>query len=88
MAQPGAEADKHSVLATRADVTDILGHLDDGKMLAIMALKPRIVDIEEASMWLSGDADVFGPGRALKDIAAKIVAILTADEEEDASRAR
>jgi hypothetical protein len=57
-------------------------------MLAIMALKPRIVDIEEASMWLSGDADVFGPGRALKDIAAKIVAILTADEEEDASRAR
>jgi hypothetical protein len=88
MAQPGAEADKHGVLATRADVTDILGHLDDGKMLAIMALKPRIVDIEEASMWLSGDADVFGPGRALKDIAAKIVAILTADEEEDASRAR
>ena len=88
MAQSGAEAEKHGVLATRDDVTDVLGHLDDGKMVAIMTLKPTIVDVEEASMWLSGDADVFGPGRALRDVAAGIVAILTRDEEEDASRAR
>jgi hypothetical protein len=57
-------------------------------MVAIMALKPTILDIEEASMWLSGDADVFGPGRALKDVAARIVTLLKADEKGDASRAR
>ena len=88
MAQTGAKAEKHGVLATRDDVVDSLGHLDDGKMVAIMALKPTVAEMEEASVWLSGDADVFGPGRALKDISAKVVAILTEDEEEDASRAR
>jgi len=44
--------------------------------------------VEEASMWLSGDADVFGPGRPLKDVAAQVVALLTADEEDDGSQVR
>ncbi len=88
MARSEISAEKPSALATHNDVRDVLGKLDDDKMVAIMALKPTIVDIEEASMWLSGDADVFGPGRALKDVAARIVTLLTADEERDASRAR
>lgn len=88
MARSGADEEKHGALATRHDVTDVLGNLDDGKMVAILALKPTIADLEEASMWLSGDADVFGPGRPLKDPATQIVALLTADEEDDASRVR
>ena len=88
MARSDILVEKHGALATHKDIRDILGNLDDGKMVAILALKPTIVDLEEASMWLSGDADVFGPGRALKDVAARIVTILTADEEGDAPRAR
>lgn len=88
MAQSPAESEKHHVQATHDDVRDVLGNMDDAKMLAIMALQPTIMDIEEASVWLSGDADVFGAGRPLKDVAGQIVAILTADEEEDPSRAR
>jgi hypothetical protein len=88
MAQPAADAEKHSAVATHDDVVNVLGRLDDGKMVAIMALKPTIVDVEEASMWLSGDADVFGPGRPLKDVAAQVVALLTADEEDDGSQVR
>jgi hypothetical protein len=87
MAQSRADAAKHGTLAASADVTEILGQLDDGKMVAIMALTPTIKDVEEASVWLSGDPDVFGPGNPLKGVAAQIVALLTADEEEDASRA-
>ena len=87
MARSETLTEKHSALATHNDVRDVLGNLDDDKMVAIMALKPTIVDVEEASIWLSGDADVFGPGRALKDVAARIVTILTVDEEEDAPRA-
>jgi hypothetical protein len=34
-------------------------------------------------MWLAGDRDVFGPGLPLQGIASQIVAILTADEEEE-----
>jgi hypothetical protein len=55
-------------------------------MVAILGLRPTIVDIEEASMWLAGDRDIFGPGEPLKDVPGQIVALLTADEEEDASR--
>jgi hypothetical protein len=77
-----AEATKRE-FATTDDVARILGDLDPTKMLPIMALRPTILDIEEASMWLAGDRDVFGPGLPLQGIASEIVAILTADEEEE-----
>jgi hypothetical protein len=48
-----------------------------------LALKPTILDIEEASMWLSADEDVFEPGQPLKQVAGDIVALLTADEDEE-----
>jgi hypothetical protein len=73
-------------LATVDDVARILGNLDATKMLPIMALRPTIADVEEASMWLGGDRDVFGPGPPLKGIASRIVTILTADEEEEPPR--
>lgn len=88
MSRSEISAEKPSALAAHNDLRDVLGKLDDDKMVAIMALKRTIVDIEEPSMWLSGEADVFGPGRALKDVAARIVTLLKADEEGDTSRAR
>jgi hypothetical protein len=69
--------------ATSDDVTRILGNLDPTKMLPIMDLRPTVLDVEEASMWLAGDRDVFGPGLPLQGTASQIVAILTADEEEE-----
>jgi hypothetical protein len=72
-------------LATSDDVARILGNLDPTKTLPIMALQPTIADIEEASMWLGGDRDVFGPG-VLKGVVSQIVTILTADEEEEPPR--
>jgi hypothetical protein len=77
-----AEAAKRG-FATTDDVARILGNLDPTKMLPIMALRPTI---QEASMWLAGDRDVFGPGLPLQGIASQIVAILTADEEEEPPR--
>ena len=44
---------------------------------------PTVVDVEEASLWLAGDPDIFGPGSSLKPVAGEIVAILTADEEDE-----
>ena len=76
-----AEAARRGV-ATSDDVARILGDLDPSKMLSIVALRPTILDVEEASMWLAGDRDVFGPGLPLQGVPSQIVAILTADEEE------
>ena len=70
------------------DIKAILGALDPGKMLAIVDLRPTIADVEAASVWLEGDADVFGAGEPLKGIAADIVVILTeGEDEEEAPRA-
>jgi hypothetical protein len=80
-----AKAARHG-FATTGDVARILGNLDPTKMLPIMALRPTITDIEEASVWLGGDRDVFAPGPPLKGIASQIVTILTADEEEEPPR--
>jgi hypothetical protein len=87
MTQNPTETEKLQALATYADVKGVLGDVDDAKTAAILALRPTIVDIEEASMWLSGDTDVFGPGQPLKDVPGQIVALLTADEEENTPRA-
>ncbi len=60
-----------------------LGALDEAKLLDIVALRPSILDVEEASLWLAGDSDIFGAGQPLKPVAGEIVAVLTADEEEE-----
>jgi hypothetical protein len=69
--------------AAPEDVRRILGDLDGAKLLAVLALEPTILDVENASMWLSGDRDVFGPGEPLAGIAGEIVTIVTADEDEE-----
>lgn len=82
MAKGSTTARDRDPLAASDDVTRILGTLDTAKLLEIMALQPTIPDVEEASLWLAGDSDIFGAGRPLKPVAGEIVAILTADEEE------
>jgi hypothetical protein len=74
-------------LASSDDVRRILGDLDGDKLLEIVALHPTIVDVEQASLWLAGDADVFGAGQPLPPLPGEIVAILTADEEEEQPQA-
>jgi hypothetical protein len=72
-----------STAATRDDITSILGELDQAKILAIISLQPTIADVEQASLWLSGDTDVFGAAEPVKGKASHIVTILTEDEEEE-----
>jgi len=74
-------------LAAADDIKRIVGDLEEAKLLDILALRPTILDMEEVSLWLAGDSDIFGAGRSLQPIAGDIVAILTADEEEEPRRA-
>ena len=77
-------AERH---ATAEDVARILGRLDATVLISIMELRPTIADIEEASIWLGGDRDVFEAAPPLKGVASRIVTILTANEEEEPPRA-
>ncbi len=63
-----------------------MGDMNGAKLVDIMALQPPISAVEKASLWLAGDADVFGAGSPLKGVAGEIVAIVTADEQEEPPR--
>ena len=80
MPQPSPGGD---TAATQADIVGILGRIDSKQLLAILALQPTVADVEQASMWLSADPDVFGAGEPLKGNAAEIVTILTEYEDEE-----
>lgn len=88
MTQSPANGEGQGGLARRDDIKDVFGNLDDSVVMAILALKPTIADMEEASVWLAGDRDVFGAAPPLRGVASQIVTLLTAGEEEDASRSR
>lgn len=70
------------------EIKAVLGAVGEAALLEILALRPTIRDLEEAVTWLSGDRDIFGAGEPLKGVAAEIVAILTANEEDEESRSR
>jgi hypothetical protein len=84
---PKPNSGGNRAVATRDNIKDILGELDAAKLLAIMSLRPTIADLEEASVWLAGDADVFGAGEPVKGVASDIVTILTENEDEEPARA-
>ncbi len=72
------------VLATVDDVRRIVGEIDDAKTVAILALHPTMVDLEQAALWAVGDGDVLAKqGRPLTGVAAAVFDLLTADEDED-----
>ena len=69
--------------ATSADITSILGPMDSDRLLQILSLHPTVAEVEQAAMWLSSDADVFGANPPIKGTVSSIVTILTAEEEEE-----
>jgi hypothetical protein len=77
------DTSKSAASATADDIKRILGPLDNEKLVDILPLRSSIKDVEEASLWIAGDADVFGAGEPLKPTAGRIVEILNADEEEE-----
>jgi hypothetical protein len=67
----------------RADLEKILGKIDEDKVLAILALRPSVAEIEEAKMWANGYGDTIGKeGYRLEGVVAEIFEILTAEEDE------
>ena len=66
-------------------IRQILGDVDEAKLMAVVELHPTVEDLENAVTWLSGDRDVFVPSPSLKGVTAQIVDILTSDEDEENS---
>lgn len=77
---PHTEEKQH---ASRDQIISILGPLDEETLIALVNLHATVAEVEEASVWLDGDRDVFGAEPPLKGKASEIVTLLTADEEDE-----
>jgi hypothetical protein len=65
-------------------VREIVGDVDDAKVSEILTLTPSREELAEASMWVTGNGDLLGKqGHKLQGKTARIVSIMTADEEWD-----
>ena len=72
-----------SATASHDDLTQILGEVDDAKIVEILALKPTLQEVEEAALWATGDGDVLSKdGHPLGGVVAAIVDIMITGEEE------
>lgn len=66
------------------DVKRVLGEVDESKLIEILALKPTLAEVEAAAFWARGDGDIAArAGYPQAGVIARIVEILTADEEEE-----
>jgi len=75
--------------ATRAELQQILGDMDDETAVAILALNPNVAQIEEVGVWLSGDEDVLGKERRPFDaVVAQILDLVEIENEEPSSPSR
>lgn len=71
-------------MVSRADLVHLVGDIDDVQLTQILSLEPSMADIEEAVLWIDGEADELAKsGRALTGKAAAIFEILAADLEEE-----
>lgn len=68
---------------TTSDVRRLLGDVDDATLTAVLALKPSLVDLEDAAACLAGnDAVLTERGHDASGIASRILELLAEDEDE------
>jgi hypothetical protein len=69
--------------ASPIDVRKVLGELDETKVMAILALKPSLADLESAAICMAGDHDVLAKsGHHVPVVAAQIIELLAEEEQE------
>ncbi len=67
--------------ATRAQIAEILGRMDDAKAARIIASGATLEDLEEAAALAAGESDVLGAARLRASVRVQAVYdILTAEE--------
>jgi hypothetical protein len=78
----GTQSNDSTRPATSIDIHRIFGYLDDARTTEILALKPRLADLEDAAICLAGEHDVVAKsGHHIPVTAARIVEMLAAKEE-------
>jgi hypothetical protein len=75
--------------ANREELRQILGEIDERKVLEILALRPTVEDLDQAAKWAAGEEEIVGKsGHPPACGPTEIFDILTTDEEEESPHYR
>jgi len=69
--------------ATHRDVERLLGPMDTGTVMAIMALSPSLQEVEKAALHVGGEAAALPERHQPHGTVLAIIELLTQDEEDD-----
>ena len=70
-------------VATPDELRNLLGHIDPETAVKVLELQPTISELEEVSMWLTGQGNVADrAGHPLAGKPAAIYEMLAADEQD------
>jgi predicted phosphoribosyltransferase len=73
-----------SIKVNAQDVRSVVGDVDDTKVTEILTLAPTPEELADAAMWVTGNGDLRArEGHKLQGKTARIVSILTADQEDE-----
>jgi hypothetical protein len=74
---------QNPAIVDREEVSRLLGELDPAAVAEILALRPSLSDLEQASAWLAGEGDVPAQqGHPLMGKAAAIVDLARRDSDD------
>lgn len=72
--------------ASREDVVRLLGPLDDGAVASVIALSPTLQEVEQAALWMAGEAEALPDRHQPHRTVLAIVELVSRDEEEGRER--
>lgn len=78
-----SEPSQGSPSATHSDVERLLGPMDTGTVMAIMALSPSLQDIEKAAVHVAGESEALPEHHQPHGKVLAIIELVTPDEEDD-----
>ena len=85
-----SEARRVSLMsATRQDIGRLFGECDDETVVEVLALRPTVIELEEAAAWHVGQGDLLArEGRPQNSKIAAILELLQDDETDERRDAR
>lgn len=73
-------------MAARDDVKRLLGDMTDEDIIQILAIKPTVLELQEAAAWIEGTGDIIDrAGRPMTSRIAGILEIVDRNDDDEGS---
>ena len=76
-----SKLDGQHPLASSADIIRLFGDLDASALSAILVLRPTLVELEEAALWISSEGEALSEPHQPGSTIAQILDLVAAEDE-------